>query len=142
MKPLLTALALALAIPICAQAQIEKSSPIGRIVLPNENLVLFNAPPSGGLTQPDPKAILSKGQDVPQLFPLVRSEDGKDFVVAAPSANSKDALIVVNYRDIVQGEQVNRWLELRTKTSVESVGWVLLGALDQNEGMLELGERQ
>lgn len=142
MKPLLTALALALAIPICAQAQSDKSSPIGRIVLPNENLVLFSAPPSGVLKQPDPKAILSKGQDAPQLFPLVRADNGEDYVVATPHANSKDTLIVSNYRDIVQGEQVNRWLELRTKTSSDSVGWVLFGALGQDQGMLELGEKQ
>ena len=142
MKTLIQTLVVVAALPVCAYAQGKGSSPLGRPVFPTENIVIFSAPPSGALTQANPQAILSKGQDLPQLFPLKPSDNGEDYVVASPLANSKDPLEVASFRDIVQGKQVNRWLELQTQTTGESVGWVLFGTLGQDDRMLQLGEKQ
>ena len=128
-----------LAGPVLAESKPSfDKTPVGKIAVPNENVVIYSSPPTGVFAKPVPKAIFSTSSTGPVLFALKPTKDGKDYVTAAPLRNADTRLVVRDYRDIAQGKTINRWVELGVPQSDTTLGWALLRSTGQTNAPISL----
>ena len=105
----------------------------------NENTFIFQAPPGGLSGRADPIGVLGVNSDGSAAFYGMKrkSKSAKKYVLEEPVMLPNATAKVTDFRDVVQGKEVKRWLKVETQDGSGREGWVLWGNVGSRNATME-----
>ena len=124
--------------PALAQSMID--APQGRTLYATQNTFVFSAPPGGLISRTTPLGVVGTQADKSWAYFPLTSASGGNYTIGQPSPLSGAGMMVTGYRDVVQGRQVERWLQVRMTAGplAQTDVWVLWGDVRVPNATLEL----
>ncbi len=116
-----------------AFAQDPNANPIGALISPTADIVLFDAPPNGAFQSlPIARAIVQPAIDNSTVFALQPdSKAPSGYSVTGQTSAAPAQLLVTGFVDVYQEKSLNRWVQIAPLDSTASPAWALWGEVGQ-----------
>jgi hypothetical protein len=116
-----------------AFSQDPNANPIGALISPTADIVLFDAPPNGAFQSvPTARAIVQPGIDASTVFALQPdSKAPSGYSVTGQTIAAPSQLVVTGFVDVYQEKSLNRWVQIAPLDSTAPAAWALWGEVGQ-----------
>ncbi len=128
MRPTILSLLLCLS-AVHTFAQDPTANPVGALIQPTTDIILFDAPPNGAFqSMPVARAIVQPGADGSTLIALQPdSKAPSGYSVTGQAMPTASQMMVTNFVDVYQDKTLNRWVEIAPLDSASPPTWALWG---------------
>jgi len=115
------------------------NDPTGKLLTISQNTVIYASPPGGLKSTAEVQAIISPQSGTLNYYAATRPDKAAtSYQIAEPVPMTAQAFTVTNYRDVVQGRETVRWLQIAPVGQSGVSGWVPYGSRTSPDTSLSL----
>lgn len=122
-----------------ALAEDPFANPTGRLLTVSQNTLVFSAPPGGFRSMASLEAVVTMEGGALKYYPAQpKANDPNNYQLSEPRVLPAQAFEVIGFRDVVQGKETVRWLEVSPVGQPGITGWIAYGSRARPDTTLTL----